>query len=53
MAFNDVFLLIAVLAAVAFVLLAARWLYFRRRGTNTLAEDVAALQKMRQAAQNG
>ena len=53
MAFNDVFLLIAVLAAIAFVLLAARWLYFRRRGTNTLAEDVAALQKMRQAAQNG
>jgi hypothetical protein len=53
LAFNEVFLLIAILAAVAFVALAARWLYYRRKGINPLAEDMAALQKMRQAKANG
>ncbi|MDB5958560.1 MAG: transporter [Ramlibacter sp.] len=53
LAYNDVFLLIALLAAVAFVLIAARWLYFRRKGINPLAEDIAALQKLRQARANG
>jgi hypothetical protein len=53
MAYNDVFRLIALLAATAFVLIAARWLYFRRKGINPLAEDIAALQRLRQARTNG
>jgi MFS family permease len=47
MAFNDVFRLIAVLAALAFVYLAGRWLYLRWRGINPLADELAVLQKMR------
>lgn len=53
LAFNDVFLLIAVLASIAFVLIGARWLYYRIKGINPLAADLAALQKMRQAKANG
>ncbi len=47
MAFNDVFRLIAILSAIAFVYLAGRWLYLRWHGINPLAEELAVLQKMR------
>lgn len=50
MAFNDVFLLIAVMAAAAFAYLAGRWIYLRWQGINPLAEELAALQKMRPTA---
>jgi cobalamin synthase len=53
LAFNDVFRVIALLAAVAFVLLFARWLYYRIRGINPLASELAALQKMRAKQANG
>jgi hypothetical protein len=46
LAYNDVFLLIAVLAGLAFLWLGGRWLVFRVRGINPLAEDQAALQRM-------
>jgi hypothetical protein len=49
LAFNDVFMLIAILATVAFVYFAGLWLYFRRTGTNPLAEELAAMQRMRAA----
>jgi hypothetical protein len=51
LAYNDVFLLIAALAAVAFCYLAGRWLYLKWRGINPLAEELAALQKMRASQQ--
>lgn len=50
LAFNDVFLLIAVLATIAFAYLAARWTYYRWTGTNPLAKDLAALAAMRNGA---
>ena len=50
LAFNDVFFVIGVLSALAFVLMFARWLHDRRRGHNPLAKELEALQKMR--AQN-
>jgi hypothetical protein len=53
LAFNDVFLTIAALAAIAFVLIGARWLTYRIRGINPLANELAALQKMREAKSNG
>ncbi|MDB5899824.1 MAG: transporter [Ramlibacter sp.] len=53
LAFNDVFLTIATLAAIAFVVIGARWLSYRIRGINPLAGDLAALQKMREAKSNG
>jgi hypothetical protein len=53
LAFNDVFLTIAALAAIAFVLIGARWLTYRIRGINPLASELAALQKMREAKSNG
>jgi MFS family permease len=46
LAFNDVFLLIAALAVLAFLWLGGRWLYFRIRGVNPLAPEQAALQQM-------
>lgn len=53
LAYNDVFRTIAWLASVAFVLLFARWLYYRIRRINPLAGDLAALQKLRAAQSNG
>ncbi len=47
LAFNDVFMLIAVLAAVALVLVARRWLYLRRHGINPIGKELAAIQQMR------
>lgn len=49
LAYNDVFLLVAVLSAVLTVWLGGRWLYLKLRGINPLAEDLAAVQRMRQA----
>lgn len=48
MAYNDVFLLIGVLASVALLWLGGRWLLLRRRGINPLANELAALAKMRE-----
>ena len=53
LAFNDVFLLIGILASIVFVWLAARWAMLKYHGINPLANELAALQKMmrdRQAA---
>jgi hypothetical protein len=46
LAFNDVFLLIGVLAALAFVWLGGRWVYLRVNRISPFAEDLAALQRM-------
>lgn len=47
LAFNDVFLLIGVLASLALLWLGGRWLLLRRRGINPLANELAAMAKMR------
>lgn len=46
LAYNDVFLLIAVLAGMTFLWLGGRWLVLRVRGINPLAQDLAALQQL-------
>ncbi|WP_225421237.1 MFS transporter [Sphingomonas parva] len=46
LAFNDVFLLIAMLAGLTFLWLGGRWLVFKLRGVNPLGAELAALQKM-------
>lgn len=46
LAFNDVFRLIALLALVAFLWQGGRWLYFRIKGINPFAEELAFMQKM-------
>jgi MFS family permease len=48
LAYNDVFLLVAILSAVLTAWLGGRWLYLKARGINPLAEDLAAVQRMRQ-----
>jgi len=53
LAYNDVFLVIAMLATCAFILTSLRWVYYRVHGINPLAEDMAALQRMREAKANG
>lgn len=47
LAFNDVFLLIAVLAAVALLLVGGRWLHLRRNGINPIGAELAEIQRMR------
>jgi MFS family permease len=47
LAYNDVFLLIGVLSGLALLWLGGRWLLLRRRGINPLANELAALAKMR------
>src|SRR3546814_239611 len=47
LAFNDVFLLIGVIATMVFLYLGALWLFYRRHGINPLAAELAALKKMR------
>ena len=44
LAFNDFFLLVGILASLTFLLLFARWSYYRRRGINPLEKELAALQ---------
>jgi MFS family permease len=46
LAFNDVFMLIAILSALAFLWLGGRWLVLRIRGVNPLGPELAARQKM-------
>ncbi|MBO9622376.1 MAG: MFS transporter [Sphingomonas sp.] len=47
LAYNDVFMLIGTLAAIALVLVGGFWLSLRIRGINPLAGELAALQAMR------
>lgn len=47
LAFNDVFLLVGSLATLAFVYLLWRWSYYRWKGINPLAAELAALAAMR------
>jgi MFS family permease len=47
LAYNDVFLLIGVLAVVALGLVGARWVHYRRTGTNPLAAEMEALARLR------
>ncbi|MDE2569199.1 MAG: MFS transporter [Sphingomonadales bacterium] len=51
LAYNDVFFVIGVMSAMAFVVLFARWFYDRRRGHIPLAKELEAMQKMRAQAQ--
>lgn len=51
LAFNDVFRLIAAVAFVALLWQGGRWLYFRVRGINPMADELAALQKLRASQQ--
>jgi MFS family permease len=46
LAFNDVFLLIGIMASIVLVWLTLRWAVFKYRGVNPLASELAALQKM-------
>jgi MFS family permease len=46
LAFNDVFRLIALLALAAFLWQGGRWLYFRVKGINPFAAELAFMQKM-------
>jgi hypothetical protein len=46
LAFNDMFLLIAVLSGLAFVWLGGRWLYLRINGINPLGPELLALQRL-------
>ena len=48
LAYNDVFLGVAVLSAAMVVWLGALWLRYRLKGVNPLAGDLAAVQQMRQ-----
>ena len=46
LAFNDVFMVVGVLASVALIWLGGRWIYLRINKINPFAEDLAALQRM-------
>lgn len=48
LAYNDVFLMVAMLSVVLTVWLGGYWLYHKVRGVNPLAEELAAVQRMRQ-----
>ncbi|WP_315761791.1 MFS transporter [Sphingomonas sp. Y38-1Y] len=50
LAYNDVFFLIAVLALLVVLWLGGRWLWLRANRINPLAEELAAMQKMRERA---
>lgn len=50
LAFNDVFMLVGILATVSCVYLAVRWFSYRRQGVTPLAEELAALAAMRSRA---
>lgn len=47
LAFNDVFIVITILAGLALVWLGGRWVYLKRRGINPLASELAAMARMR------
>ena len=50
LAFNDIFFLIGVLAVLVVLWLGGRWLWLRVHGINPLADELAAMQKMRERA---
>ncbi|WP_241557144.1 MFS transporter [Croceibacterium ferulae] len=50
LAYNDVFFLIGVLAVLVVLWLGGRWIWLRIHGINPLAEELAAMQKMRERA---
>lgn len=50
LAYNDVFFLVGMLALAVFVWLATRWLHLRWKGINPLAEELQALQRLREQA---
>jgi hypothetical protein len=50
LAFNDVFLLLGVLALIGLVLLLRRWAFYRRNKITPFAEEMAALAAMREKA---
>lgn len=48
LAFNDVFILVGVLATLAFLYLFFRWYHYRRRGEMPLGAELAAMKAMRE-----
>ena len=46
LAFNDLFLLIAILASAAFIWLGGRWLYLKLRGVDPLQREMELVQRM-------
>jgi MFS family permease len=48
LAYNDVFLLICIVATIAFLVLGLWWVSLRTRGIYLLADDLAAMQRLRQ-----
>jgi hypothetical protein len=50
LAYNDVFFLIGVLAVLVVLWLGGRWIWLKIHGINPLAEELAAMQKMRERA---
>jgi hypothetical protein len=51
LAFNDVFMVIAVLAGLALLWLGGRWLHLRINGINPLADELAAMARLRAQAE--
>ena len=50
LAYNDVFFMIGVVAVLMVLWLGGRWIYLRVKGINPLAEELVAMQKMREQA---
>ena len=50
LAFNDVFFLIGVIAVLVVIWLGGRWIWLKAHGINPLAEELVAMQKLREAA---
>lgn len=50
LAFNDVFLMIAIVAGLVVLWLGGRWIWLKVNRINPLAEELAAMQKMRERA---
>lgn len=51
LAFNDVFFAIGVLSVLLVLWLGGRWIWLKSRGINPLAQELAAMQQMRERAQ--
>jgi hypothetical protein len=50
LAFNDVFTGVGILAVLVVLWLGGRWVWLKMHGINPLAEELAAMQKMRENA---
>lgn len=50
LAYNDVFFLIGVVASLVTLWLGGRWVYLRAKGINPVAEELVAMQRMRERA---